>query len=144
MANGTNILVSVVDAVLCYGGSGTTAATLAETCGDVSLKIGWDTDEVNDRTTQAKGHVATLYELSPEVTFPADPTDVALNFFLAAAATGTPIAVYISDKAGLTGWETDYLVSEDADDQKIGSKIEHKFTLKRAARTGRIPPVVRR
>jgi hypothetical protein len=144
MANGTNILISVVDAVLCYGGSGTTAATVAQTCSDVSLKQSWDTDEVNDRSSQAKGYVATLYELSPEVSFPADVTDTALAFFLAAVATATPIAVYISDKAGVTGWEADYLVTENDDDQKIGSKIEHKFTLKRAARTGRLPPVVRR
>ena len=63
--------------------------------------------------------------------------------FVAAAATATPIAVYVTNKAGQLGWESDYLVSLD-NDQKLSAHIEQKFTLKRAARTGRIPAVVRR
>ncbi len=143
MATGTSILVSVVDAQLFYGAAASTAATLAQSCADVTLKISWDTDEASDRSSQAKGYVATLYEIDLDVTFPADGTDAAVASFVAAAATATPIAVYVTNKAGQLGWESDYLVSLD-NDQKLSAHIEQKFTLKRAARTGRIPAVVRR
>jgi hypothetical protein len=119
-----------LDAKLYRGNAGTKATTEVNTCKDVSLKIKKGEAKISSRASRWALVKGAMKEAEFDVEFTSDPNDAHLQALISAFVSDTPLAFYITDKAGGQGMDADFEIMEMDDEQKLEDSVTIKFTIK--------------
>jgi hypothetical protein len=133
MANQTTVVLSLVDAQLFRGNSGSVyplpAQTLCNTVENVSVKVTLDQATANNRNTPIKQQLPSLVDIEIEINFPSDSADTHLSAFRSALIGRQAIPVSVRDGAGFNFSAAMGVFGADNDQQLAGVPMT-KFTLR--------------
>ena len=133
MAANTSVALSIVDAILKYTASPSTAlpaTTTASNCADVSLKVTMGEAKANTRVSRHEMSLPSMFANGVEVSFPSDSGATDLLAFRAALFTSAPIPILITDKSGMTPFNAVMYVADFDDTQALDGVPVDKFSLK--------------
>ena len=135
MATNSTVALSIVDAILKYGTGAPAlpATTLSPNCADVTLKCTMGEAKANTRASRHEMGLPSLFADSIDVSFPSDSGAGDLIAFRTAFMTAAPICIYITDKSGMTPFNSVMYVADFDDTQTLNDVPVDKFTLKNYA-----------
>jgi len=125
-----SLRLSLIDAKLYYGPSGSSAGTLVPNVQDLSLKMKKGEAKANSRASTWAKQKGTLKEAEIEWNMLDDSTDTALAAFISAFISGTPLAFKILDAADGYGLDGDFEVFTCEREEKLEEGISYKIGIK--------------
>lgn len=119
-----------LDAKLYYGPAGSTATTLINTVGDVTLSLKKSETKISSRASRWALVKGALKEADVSFEVVDDSTDGSMQAILAAFMSDTPMAFLIKDAADGEGLDADFEIIGADRDEKLEDAIKYKFTIK--------------
>jgi hypothetical protein len=132
MSTQTTVNVSIADAVLLRGLPNTAvlpATITCDSCADVSYKGTGDKPGANNRKSRHKQSLPGQIGDEIMVSFPSDSADTHMAAFITAFVNFQPIPIFVTDKAGMLGFEAVMWVTDWDDTQTLNEVAINKFTL---------------
>jgi hypothetical protein len=119
-----------LDAKLYYGSAGSTANTLLNTVGDVTLSLKKSETKISSRASRWALFKGALKEAEISFEVVDDSGDTALATILTAFMGDTPMAFLIKDAVDGSGLDADFEVLGADRDEKLEDAVKYKFTIK--------------
>jgi hypothetical protein len=119
-----------LDAKLYYGPAETTASTLLNTVGDVTVSLKKSETKISSRASRWALFKGALKEAEISFEVVDDSSDGALGALLAAFMSDTPMAFLVKDAVDGSGLDADFEVLGADRDEKLEDAIKYKFTIK--------------
>ena len=119
-----------LDAKLYYGPAETTASTLLNTVGDVTVSLKKSETKISSRASRWALFKGALKEAEISFEVVDDSSDGALGALLAAFMSDTPMAFLVKDAVDGSGMDADFEVLGADRDEKLEDAIKYKFTIK--------------
>ncbi len=119
-----------LDAKLYHGPAGSTANTVLNTVGDVTLSLKKSETKISSRASRWALFKGALKEAEISFEVVDDSGDNALETILGAFMSDTPLAFLIKDAVDGGGLDADFEVLGADRDEKLEDAIKYKFTIK--------------
>ncbi len=119
-----------LDAKLYYGAVGSTANTLLNTVGDVTVSLKKSETKISSRATRWSMVKGALKEAEISFEVVDDSGDSAMQQILTAFMSDTPMAFFVKDADDGYGLDADFEILGADRDEKLEDAIKYKFTIK--------------
>jgi hypothetical protein len=119
-----------LDAKLYYGAAGSTASTLLNTVGDVTLSLKKSETKISSRATRWALFKGALKEAEVSFELIDDPNEGAVAALVGAFMSDEPMAFCVRDALNGAGLDADFEILGADRDEKLEDAIKYKFTIK--------------